>query len=338
VLAAPIQVLVTRYDVSFGLGVGMLRRQFIGLVGGAAAGMPLMARAQPAAVPLIGFLHSGSPDENAKRLAAFHKGLALAGFVEGQNIAIEYRWAAGKNEALPALAADLVRRKVAVAAKAATTSIPIVFGVGADPVSLGLVVSLGHPAGNATGVTSLNAELVAKRLGVFREVVPNASRYFMLVNPASVLATPFTRTLLSVAEGAGIQIEVLGASTDSEIDEAFAKVPRQPGNAMVFGPDALFYIRRAHIADLALQRMIPTVFDDRAYVDAGGLICYGADFLNVMELAGSYAGRILKGEKPADLPVQQPTKFEMVINLKTAKTLGIEVPQTLLLLADGVIE
>ena len=327
----------------------MRRREFIGLVGGIAAGAPLMARAQPAAVPLIGFLHSGSPAENANRLAAFHKGLALAGFVEGKNVVIEYRWAGGNNEALPALAADLVRQKVAliatpgstpaaVAAKAATTSIPIVFGVGADPVSLGLVVSLGHPAGNATGVTSLNAELVAKRLGVFRDLVPNAARYFMLVNPASVLATPFTTTLLSVADSVGIHIEVLRASTDVEIDEAFAKVPQQPGNAMVFGPDALFYIRRAHIADLALQRMIPTVFDDRAYVDAGGLICYGANFLNVMEIAGSYAGRILKGEKPADLPVQQPTKFEMVINLKTAKTLGIEVPRTLLLLADEVIE
>jgi ABC-type uncharacterized transport system substrate-binding protein len=327
----------------------MKRREFISLVGGATVGVPFVALAQPTAVPLIGFLHSGSPDENATRLAAFHKGLASGGFVEGRNIAIEYRWAGGKNGALPSLAADLVRRGVAliatpgstpaaVAAKAATATIPIVFGVGADPVSLGLVVSLGHPEGNATGVTSLNAELVAKRLGVFRDLVPTASRYFMLVNPASVLAAPFTETLLSGAKGLGIGIEILRASTDVEIDEAFAKVPRVTGNAMVFGPDALFYIRRRRIADLALQRMIPTVFDDRAYVNAGGLICYGADFLNVMELAGKYAGRILKGEKPADLPVQQPTKFEMVINLKTAKALGIEVPQTLLLLADEVIE
>jgi len=325
------------------------RRDFISLVSVAFANYPLVARAQQAAMPVIGFLHSGSPDENAKRLAAFRKGLSDAGFVERQNVAIEYRWALGKNEELQAMAADLVRRKVAliatpgstpaaVVAKAATASIPIVFGVGADPVLLGLVASLSRPDGNATGITSLNAELVAKRLGLFRELVPDASRYFMLVNPASVLAAPFTKTLLSAAASIGVDIEVLRASTDREIDEAFASIPQQPGNALVFGPDAFFYTRRAHIADLALRRTIPTIFDDRAYVDAGGLICYGADFLNVMELAGNYAGRILKGEKPADLPVQQPTKFELVINLKTAKALGIEVPQKLLLIVDEVIE
>jgi putative tryptophan/tyrosine transport system substrate-binding protein len=327
----------------------MRRREVLVGLGGAVAMWPLAARAQPAAVPVIGFLHSGSADENAKRLAAFRKGLAETGFVEGRNVAIEYRWALGKNEDLPALAADLVRRKVAliatpgstpaaVAAKAATTSIPLVFGVGADPVALGLVASVSRPDGNATGVTSLNAELVAKRLGIFRDLVPEAKRYFMLVNPASVLAAPFIAALQSAAEGIGIRIEVLRASSDNEIDAAFDSVPQAPGNAMVFGPDAFFYIRRAHIADLALRRTIPTIFDDRAYVSAGGLICYGADFLEVMELAGNYAGRILKGERPGDLPVQQPTKFELVINLKTAKALGIDVPQRLLLIADEVIE
>jgi putative tryptophan/tyrosine transport system substrate-binding protein len=327
----------------------MERRTVIKILGGAAAVWPLAARAQKPAVPVIGFLHSGAPDENAKRLAAFRKGLGNAGFVEGQNVAIEYRWALGKNGDLPALAADLVRMKVAliatpgstpaaVVAKAATASIPIVIGVGADPVSLGLVTSLSRPDGNVTGITSLNAELVAKRLGLFRDLAPDASRYFVLANPASVLATPFIKDLETAAASIRIPIEILRASTDREIDEAFARIPQQPGNAVVFGPDAFFFTRRAQIADLALRQMIPTAFDDRAYVEAGGLLCYGADFLNVMELAGGYVGRILKGEKTADLPIQQPTKFELVINLKTAKTLGIAVPQKLLLIADEVIE
>jgi putative ABC transport system substrate-binding protein len=226
------------------------------------------------------------------------------------------------------LAADLVRRKVAliatpgstlaaVVAKAATSSIPI--GVGADLVSLSLVASLSRPDGNVTGITSLNAQLVAKRLGLFRDLAPDASRYFVLANPASVLAAPFIKDLEIAAASVGIRIEVLRASTDREIDEAFASIPQQPGNAVVFGPDAFFFIRRAHIAELALQRTIPTAFDDRAYVEAGGLICYGADFLNVMELAGGYAGRILKGERAADLPIQQPTKFELVIKSQDGK-------------------
>jgi putative tryptophan/tyrosine transport system substrate-binding protein len=324
------------------------RRTFIAALGGAVV-WPLVAHAQQLAMPVIGFLHTASPEQNVKRLAAFRKGLRDTGFVEGQNLAIEYRWAAGKNEDLPAMAADLVRRQVrliatpgstpaAVVAKAATSSIPIVFGVGADPVALGLVASISRPGGNATGITSLNAELVAKRLGVVRELVPQASRYFTLTNPASVLANPFIKDLQSAAASLGLKIEILQASTDREIEEAFANIPQQPGNALVFGPDAFFYIRRGHIAELALRRDVPTIFDDRAYVEAGGLICYGADFLNVMELAGNYVGRILKGEKPADLPVQQPTRFELVINLKTAKALGLTVPPSLLALADEVIE
>jgi putative ABC transport system substrate-binding protein len=325
------------------------RREFITIVGGTAATWPLVARAQQGGMPVIGFLHTASPEQNVKRLAAFRKGLSDTGFVEGQNLTIEYRWAAGKNEDLPAMAADLVRRQVrliatpgstpaAVIAKAATSSIPIVFGVGADPVALGLVDSISRPGGNATGITSLNAELVAKRLGVLRDLVPQASRYFTLANPASVLANPFIKDLQNAATSLGLKIEILQASTDREIEEAFATIPQQPGNALVFGPDAFFYIRRAHIAELALRRDVPTVFDDRAYVEAGGLICYGADFLNVMELAGNYVGRILKGEKAADLPVQQPTRFELVINLKTAKSLGLAVPPSLLARADEVIE
>ena len=326
----------------------MKRRVFIAGLGGAAA-WPVVARGQQGGMPVIGFLHTASPEQNVKRLAAFRKGLSDTGFVEGQNLTIEYRWAAGKNEDLPALAADLVRKQVrliatpgstpaAVVAKAATSSIPIVFGVGADPVALGLVESISRPGGNATGVTSLNAELVAKRLGVLRDLVPQASRYFTLANPASVLANPFINDLQNAATSLGLKIEILQASTDREIEEAFATIPQQPGNALVFGPDAFFYIRRAHIAELALRRDVPTVFDDRAYVEAGGLMCYGADFLNVMELAGNYVGRILKGEKPADLPVQQPTRFELVINQKTAKALGLEVPPSLLARADEVIE
>jgi putative ABC transport system substrate-binding protein len=326
----------------------MKRRQFITLAGAAAA-WPLAARAQSSAMPVIGFLHAGSPDENTKRLAAFLKGLGDAGFVEGRNVAIEYRWASGNNEQLPAMVADLIARKVAlittpgstaaaVVAKAATATIPIVFSSGTDPVGLGLVGSLGRPGGNATGITSLSAELAAKRLGLSRELVPKASRYFTLIKPSSELAAPFVHDLQEAATSLGIQIAVLKADTADEIDQAFDSIPQSPGNVMVFGPEGFFYVRRAHIAELALRRAIPTVFDGRDYVEAGGLAGYGPDFFNVMELTGGYVARVLKGAKPADLPVQQATKFELVINRKTAKTLGIEISPTLLATADEVIE
>ena len=326
----------------------MRRREFIGLVGGVAV-LPFAARAQQPAPPVIGFLHAGSPDENVKRLAAFRKGLADAGFVEGQNVAIEYRWANGKNERLPEMAADLVRRQVtmiatpgstaaAVAAKAATATIPVVFSSGADPVALGLVASLNRPGGNATGITSLNAELAAKRLGLFRELVPNAAHYFTLVKPTSELAAPFVRDLRDAGASLGIKIEVLNANTAAEIDAAFAGLPHAPGTVMIFGPEGFFYVHRAHIAELALRRGLPTIFDVRDYVDAGGLASYGSDYFNVMELTGNYVARVLKGEKPADLPVQQATKFELVINRKTAKALGIEISPTLLATADDVID
>lgn len=326
----------------------MRRRDFIRIAGGAAALWPVAARAQQA-MPVIGFLHGFSPEQNVKRLAAFHKGLRDGGFVEGQNVAIEYRWARSKPEDLPAMAAELIQRHVsvittpgstaaAVVAKAATSSIPVVFSSGTDPIALGLVPSLSRPGGNVTGITSLNAELAAKRLGLFRELVPNASRYFTLVKPSSELAAPFVSDLNAAAAKVGIKIEVLNADTAAEIDQAFGRIPRQPGNVMVFGPEGFFYVHRARIAELALRQNLPAIFDVRDYVEAGGLASYGTDFLNVMELTGGYVARVLKGEKPADLPVQQAAKFELVINQKTAKALGVEVPPKLLFTADEVIE
>ncbi len=324
----------------------MRRREFLGALAGIAA-LPLAARAQ--AMPVIGFLHAGSPDENEKRLAAFRKGLAAGGFVEGQNVAVDYRWARGKNESLAGMAAELIGKGVAlivtpgstaaaVAAKKATSTIPIVFSSGTDPVGLGLVASLNRPGGNATGITSLNSEVAAKRLGLFRELAPKTQRYFTLVKPTSELAAPFVKDLEGAASGLGVHVDVLNANTTDEIDKAFAQIPREQGCGIVFGPEGFFYVHRAHIAGLALARQLPTIFDVRDYVEAGGLASYGSDYYNVMELTGSYAARVLKGEKPADLPVQQATKFEMVLNRKTAKALGIEIGSTLLATADDVIE
>jgi ABC-type uncharacterized transport system substrate-binding protein len=329
----------------------MRRRELIGALGGVATASllwPLAARAQ-SVMPVIGFLHAGSAEENVKRLAAFRKGLAGGGFVEGQNVAIEYRWAQGRNDQLPDLAADLVHRQVAmiatpgstaaaVVAKKATATIPIVFSSGTDPVDLGLVASLSRPGGNATGITSLNAELAAKRLGLLRELVPKTSRYFTLVKPTSELAAPFVKELERAANSIGVRVEVLNANTSGEIDAAFASIPNEPGCGIVFGPEGFFYVHRAHIVELALGRALPTIFDGRDYAEAGALASYGSDFFNVMELTGNYAARVLKGEKPANLPVQQATKFELVINRKTAKALGIEISPTLLATADEVIE
>ena len=326
----------------------MKRREFIGLLGGAAA-LPFAVHAQSPAMPLIGFLHAGSPDENARRLDAFRKGLAAAGFVEGQNVAIEYRWASGRTQELAAMAADLIGKSVAlivtpgstaaaVAAKAATSSVPIVFSSGTDPVALGLVASLNRPGGNATGITSLNAELAAKRLGLFRELAPGLTRYFTLVRPSSELAAPFVADLQRAAASLGVGVEVLKADTSDEIDAALASVPQQAGCGMVFGPEGFFYIHRQRIAELALARALPTIFDVRDYADVGGLASYGSDYFNVMEHTGNYVARVLRGEKPADLPVQQATKFELVINRRTAKALGIELSRTLLATAEDVID
>jgi putative tryptophan/tyrosine transport system substrate-binding protein len=328
----------------------MRRRSFIALIGGAAAAWPYAARAeQPAKIPVIGFLHGASQRESAKRLAAFHKGLNEAGFIEGQNVAIEYRWADGRTDRLPDMAAELIRRQVAViatpgsasaavAAKAATATVPIVFATGADPVGLGLVASLNRPGGNATGIVSQNVELAAKRLEMMREMVPQASHYFAFINPASPLTEPFIKDLLAGAAILGIQIAMLRASTDAEIEAAFAGLPQQAGTVLVFSSDAFLYSHRAQIVALVARHAVPAIFDGIDYVSAGGLASYGADFLNVMQLAGDYTGRILKGEKPADLPVVQAAKFELVINLKTAKSLGLSVPDKLLALADEVLE
>jgi putative ABC transport system substrate-binding protein len=272
-----------------------------------------------------------------------------SGFVDGQNITIEYRWAEGDADRLPEMAADLARRQVAlittpgsataaVAAKAVTSRIPIVFATGADPVALGLVASLAHPGGNVTGIVSQNVELAAKRLEVLRELVPQAAHYFALVNPTSPLTEPFVDDLQAGATKLGISVGILKAGSETEIDAAFAGLPQQRGTALVLSSDAFLYGRRGQIVSLAAQYAVPTIYDGRDYVDAGGLASYGADFLNVMQLAGNYVGRILKGEKPADLPVMRSEKFELVINLKSAKALGLAVPDKLLALTDEVIE
>ncbi len=323
----------------------MRRRDFMG--GAISVAVVSQARAQPA-VPVIGFLHAGSAEENVKRLAAFRKGLADSGFSEGRNVTIEYRWASGRNDDLPALAADLVRRQVAViatpgstgaavAARQATSEIPIVFSSGSDPVALGLVDSLNRPGGNATGITSLNAELSAKRLGVFRELAPKVSRYFTLVKPSSALAAPFAADLQRAATPLGLRIEVLEAETEADIDTAFARLPSE-GAGLVLGPEGFFYVYRARIAGLALRRRVPTIFDVRDYVEAGGLASYGSDYYNVMELTGQYTARVLKGARPAELPVQQATKFELVLNRRTAGVLDLAIAPTLLATADDVIE
>jgi putative ABC transport system substrate-binding protein len=326
----------------------MRRRGFFALVGGAAA-WPFAARAQQPLMPVIGFLHAGSPEQNVLRLAAYRKGLSDAGFVEGRNVAIEFRWADGHVDRLPGMAADLVRRQVAViatpgstdaalAAKSATATIPIVFAAGGDVVGLGLVTSLSRPTANVTGATSLNADIAAKRLELIRQVVPKETRYFALVNPSSVLSGSYLKDLQVGAAGLGLHVEIINASTDADIDTAFAKLPQQPGPALLVSTDAFFFSRHEQIARLATRYRVPAMFDNREYAAAGGLMSYGADFYNVLQLAGVYTGRVLRGEKPADLPVLQSTKYEFVINLKTANALGLSVPPTLLALVDEAIE
>ena len=291
--------------------------------------------------PVIGFLHIGSPAENGKRLAAFLKGLREEGFVEGQNVAIEYRWAEGRADKLEELAADLARRRVsvivtpavtaaAVAAKRATSDIPIVFAVGTDPVALGLVASLSHPGGNATGVTSLNASLAPKRLQLARELNPKATRYFTLINPTSPLSIPFLAGLQAAAANFGVRVDVLRARSAEEIDAAFASLPETSDAVFMSSPDALLYSLRPRILALVARHALPSVFDVPEYVEEGGLVSYGNDFIDAIRQSGVYVGRILKGEKPADLPVVQAEKFVLAINLKTAAALGIDIPTAVL--------
>jgi putative ABC transport system substrate-binding protein len=327
----------------------MKRRAFIALLGGAAASpfvLSTRARAQ-AAMPVIGFLHSASLEPNAKRLAGFKRGLQSAGFIEGQNVAIEYRWAGGQNAKLPELATDLVNKPVSViatlsstpatrAAKAATSTVPIFFLIAEDPVELGLVASLNRPGGNATGISSLNAELVAKRLGLLRELAPQAPNVAVLLNHANPNAKPVRAMLQEAASGIGAQLNVLEASTDAEIEAAYATL--KPGSPLLIGTDPSFFARRASLIALGARHGVPTMYDNRESPDAGGLMGYGQNTESSWEQAGVYVGRILKGAKPAELPVMRPTKFEFVINLKTAKALGIEVPAAMQARADEVIE
>jgi putative ABC transport system substrate-binding protein len=325
------------------------RRQFITLLGGAAT-WPLSARAQQPALPVVGFVSIGSADAFADRARGFREGLNEAGFVEGQNVTVERHWLEGQYDGLPALMADLVRRRVAViatpgsttaalAAKAATATIPIVFGVSEDPVKLGLVASLAQPGGNATGINQFNGEVTAKRLGLLHELVPRAARVAVLLNPANATnAETALRDLQQAARALGLQIHVLNASSSREIDAAFATLEHERPDALFVAPDEFFTSRRVQFVTLAARDRIPAAYGNREIVAAGGLLSYGTDLAYSFHQVGVYTGTILKGAKPADLPVAQSSKFELLINLQTAKQLGIEVPPTLLATADEVIE
>jgi putative tryptophan/tyrosine transport system substrate-binding protein len=325
------------------------RREFITLLGGAAVAWPLAVRAQQPALPEIGLLSSASPNTFEDRLRAFREGLKeSAGYREGDNVIVVYRWAEGQNDRLPAMADELVRRRVAViaalgeaatyAAKAATSTIPIVFNVDDDPVKLGLVTNMARPEGNLSGSNFFVAELTAKRLELLRQLVPTTSRLAVLVNPTYPVSESTVRDVAATAPKMGFQIRVYEASTSREIDAVFADIVRERHDALFVGGDPFYTSRRAQLVDLTSQHKIPTTFATREFAQAGGLMSYGAKIADAWRQVGAYAGKILKGAKPSDLPVVQPTKFDFVINLKTAKALGITVPPTLLATVDDVIE
>jgi putative ABC transport system substrate-binding protein len=325
----------------------MRRREFITLIGGAAT-WPLAARAQQPAMPVIGFLANGSPEPNASIVKAFRKGLSEAGYVEGQNVTIEYRWAENQADRLPALAAGLIDRHVAVivtrsdlaafAAKAATTTIPIVFTSGGDPVRTGLVPSLSQPSGNVTGVSWFSTDLVPKRLGLLHELVPNAAVIALLVDQNQADSVSQLREMQEAARAFGLQLVVSNVRTASDIDTAFAAVLQQRAGALVVGAGNLFTDRREQLIALAAHHAVPAIYSDREAVTKGGLVSYANNQPDALHRAGVYTGRILKGTKPADLPVERATRFELIVNLKTAKALGLTVPQNLLVAADEVIE
>ena len=327
----------------------MRRRYFIQGITAVSAAWPLAVRAQQSGSPVIGFLSSSSPDTYVSQLNAFREGLKENGYVEGQNVAIEYRWAEDHIAQLPRLASELVHRPVsviaaggspasAIAAKSVTTTIPIVFMNAADPVAVGLVASFNRPGGNVTGATLLSAELLAKRMGILRDLLPSVKKMAMLVNPTRPGVEAHKAQVQEAAQALGLALQILDASSERDIDAAFEAVVRQQDGALVVAPDALFLDRRVQIADLATRYGIPTMYELRNYVEAGGLISYGASSLWLYRQGGALTGQILMGKKPADLPVLQPTKFELVINLKTAKALGIDVPVSMQMLADEVIE
>jgi putative ABC transport system substrate-binding protein len=325
----------------------MKRREFVRLLGGAAATWPFAAPAQQPAMPVIGFLNSRAPGENPAILAAFRRGLKEAGYVEGQNVTVEYRWADDQYDRLPALAADLIGRPVAAivangpavqTAKAATSTIPIVFVVGFDPLAFGLVANLSRPGGNLTGVSVLDVEIGAKRLELLHELVPTATVVALLVNPTTPAAETITRDAQAAARALGLQLHVLHASSDHDFDTVFATVAQLRAGALVIGADPFFTSRSQQLAKLAVDHAVPTIYEFREFAAAGGLISYGTSIVDAYRLAGVYTGRILNNEKPSDLPVQQATKVELILNLKTAKALGIIVPTPLVGRADEVIE
>jgi putative tryptophan/tyrosine transport system substrate-binding protein len=327
----------------------MRRRDFMTAVAGSAAAWPIVARAQQPAMPVIGFLHSASPDPYAHMVAAFRQGLKDTGYVEGGNVAIEYHWAEGDNRRLPTLAAELVRRQVAViaavggnvsalAAKAATSTIPIVFNTGNDPIKSGLVASFNRPGGNVTGVSFFGVSLGQKRLELIRELVPNSTVIAMLVNPGFPDTEIELNDVQAAARAIGQQIHVVAASSERDIDRAFGTLVDSRADALLVSSDPFFNSRRDQLVTLAARHTVPAIYQLREFADAGGLMSYGNSFTDLYRQVGIYAGRILKGEKPADLPVVRPTKFELIINLKTAKALGLTVPDKLLVAADEVIE
>jgi putative ABC transport system substrate-binding protein len=331
------------------MAISVGRRQFLSVFGGAAVVWPLAARAQQSGVPVVGFLHAGSPEPNAAFVAAFLKGLTETGFVEGRNVTVEYRWAAGRLDRLPEMAADLIHRNVAVistplstqatlAAKAATSTIPIVFGSGGDPIALGLVTSFSRPGANVTGVAFMSAQLGPKRLGVLHDLLPAAAHFAVLGNPHGALTDATVADVKASAGTLGMSVEFVYASTENEIEVAFATLTQNHADALLIAPDEFFTAHMVQLADASLHHGIPSTYVISQFAKVGGLMSYGPDFVDAYRQVGIYTGRILKGENPGDIPVEQPTKFEFVINLRTARALGLTIPQQVLLLADEVIE